>query len=375
MGTTPTELQMTDRLRFPRSPRTSGPRARSAFAISAAALGLGVLALVPLRADAQERHVLTGSQVTLWNLAGEVRVEAGTGADVVVELTRGGSDGRRLDVVASGGELRVRYPSDEVVYRSGVGNGRGSTTVNVRSDGTFGGDWRGGGRRTTVRTSGSGLDAHANLVLRVPPGKRLEVNLALGRIEVVNVSGELRFDVAAAEVIARGTKGSLVVDAGSGSVRVEDAEGDLEVDTGSGSTTLLNVRGPRVVIDAGSGGLTARGVTTDRLSADIGSGSVSIEGLSTDDLMVDTGSGSVRVELTKVPRRTNIDTGSGSVTLTLPAGANAELDLDTSSGGISSDFAVTMNEVRRRSLRGRIGEGGPIIRVSTGSGSVRVLKR
>ena len=63
---------------------------------------------------------------------------------------------------------------------------------------------------------------------------------------------------------------------------------------------------------------------------------------------MDTGSGSVRLELTKVPRRTTIDTGSGGVTLTLPAGANAELDIDTGSGGISSDFPVTMDQIRRR---------------------------
>lgn len=324
---------------------------------------------------AQERHVLTGSAVTIWNIAGEVRLESGSGSDVVVELTRGGSDGRRLEVVANGGELKVRYPSDQIVYRRGVGNDRGSTTLSVRSDGTFNGDSRGAGRRTTVRTSGSGLDAHANLVIRLPAGKRLEVNLALGTIEATNVNGDVRLDVGSASVRATGSKGRLVVDAGSGSVRVENSEGELEVNTGSGSAYFSDLRMTRLVLDAGSGSVTARGVAADRLTLDIGSGSVSADDITSDDLLIDTGSGSVRVGLNQVPRRTNIDTGSGGVTITLPSGANAELDLETSSGSITSDFPVTMNEVRRRQLRGKIGDGGPMLRVSTGSGSVRILKR
>lgn len=333
----------------------------------------GALLASPLAA--QERHVLTGASVTVWNLAGEIRLESGTGSDVVAELTRGGSDGAKLEVSVAGGELKVVYPGNAVVYRAGVGNSRGSTTVNVRSDGTFNGDWRGGGRRIEVRSTGSGLDAHADLVLRVPRGKRVTVNLALGVITATNVDGDLTLDVHSASVRTSGTKGRLMIDAGSGSVRVDDAEGELSVDTGSGSTELANLRMTRVVVDAGSGGITARGVRADRFSVDVGSGSIVGEDVTTDDLSLDTGSGSVRVGLTKVPRSTKIDTGSGSVTLTLPAGISADVDLETSSGGISSDFPVTMNEVNRRSLRGRIGAGGPMIQVSTGSGSVRLLKR
>jgi lia operon protein LiaG len=102
---------------------------------------------------------------------------------------------------------------------------------------------------------------------------------------------------------------------------------------------------------------------------------VNVDGLVADDLDVETGSGSVRIDLARVPTRTRLDTGSGSVHLGLPATVNADVDIDTGSGGISSDFPVTMNDFGRRQLRGRIGEGGPMIRVSTGSGGVRLIKR
>lgn len=311
--------------------------------------------LFPIALQAQERHVLSGPAITIWNLAGEVRLERGTGDDVVVEVTRGGSDARKLEVVASGGRLTIRYPDAEIVYRGGR-DSRSSSTMTVRSDGTFNGDWGSGGRRTTVRTYGSGLEAHADLVVKVPAGKRVEVNLAVGAIAADRVEADLRLDVHSASVRVTGTNGHLVIDAGSGSVRVEEATGELDVDTGSGSTTLVGLRMDRVMIDAGSGSVTADGLTTD-------------------DLYVDTGSGSVRVSLTKVPGRTSIDTGSGSVSFTLPADAAADLDIETGSGGISTDFPVTMQGYGRRELRGRIGAGGPLVKVSTGSGGVRLLKR
>jgi hypothetical protein len=322
---------------------------------------------------AQERHVLTGSSATIWNLAGDIRLEPGTGSDVAVEITRGGSDGERLTVNASGGQLRVRYPSDEIVYRDGR-SGRSSTTLSVRDDGSFGGSM-GSGRRTRIRTSGSGLEAHADMRISVPRGKRVEINLAIGEITVTNVDGDLRLDVHAASVRATGTKGRLMVDAGSGSVRVDESEGELEVDTGSGSTTVVGFRGRSMVVDAGSGGVEVRDVTVERFHVDVGSGRVRAENLAAEDLDIDTGSGSVDVALTTVPRASLIDTGSGGVRLTLPAAANADLDFDTGSGRISTEFAVTMDRIERRALRGQIGTGGPTIRIDTGSGGIALLKR
>ena len=324
--------------------------------------------------QAQERHVLSGAAITIWNLAGEVCLEPGTGDAVVVEVTRGGSDARRLEVVASGGRLTIRYPENEIVYRGGR-DSRRSTTLSVHADGTFNGEWGSGGRRTAVRSYGTGLEAHADLVVKVPPGKNVEVNLAVGAITADRVEADMRLDLHSASVRAIGTKGRIVVDAGSGAVRVENATGELDVDVGSGSTTLIGLRMSRVIVDGGSGSIDARDVQADRFTVDVGSGSVTAEGVTTDDLDIDTGSGGVRVALTKVPGRTQVEAGSGGVSLTLPADAAAELDIETGSGGISTDFAVTMQGYERRELRGRIGAGGPTIRVSTGSGGVRLLKR
>lgn len=51
-------------------------------------------------------------------------------------------------------------------------------------------------------------------------------------------------------------------------------------------------------------------------------------------------------------------------------------DANTGSGGISSDFPVTMEQLRRNTLRGTIGTGADgRIRASSGSGGVRLARR
>ncbi len=71
-----------------------------------------------LRAQAPERFPLTGDAVAIYNLAGMLRVEAGTGSDVVVELTRGGRDAAKLKVesgpLRDRTTLRVIYPDDDI---------------------------------------------------------------------------------------------------------------------------------------------------------------------------------------------------------------------------------------------------------------------
>lgn len=314
-------------------------------------LGLAVAAAAPTGAQEVER--LSGTDVAIYNLAGRVEVVAGTGPDVVVRMTRGGRDGARLTLErgrSSGREtLGVRYPSDEIVYPA---MGRGSTTVSVRSDGTFSGGM--GGDRVRVRGSGSGLEAWADLTVEVPTGRTTHVYLAVGQLDARGVTGDVRLDTGSGQVSASNIEGSVVIDTGSGSVDVSDIRGDVLVDTGSG----------RVVVDR---------VEARTLRVDTGSGAVRVTGARGADVEIDTGSGSVEVEVLPGVRRLLVDTGSGGVTLRIPRDFGAEIDVETGSGRIDVDLPVEVRTARRNVLRGTLGDGSGTISVDTGSGSIRIL--
>jgi lia operon protein LiaG len=305
------------------------------FSLRAAAL-LTVLA-TPLATPlaSQESFTLTGDRVAVYNLAGQVEVVRGSGPDVRVHVTRAGRDGSELEVAVDpiGGRnvLRVVYPGDDVVYR-GSDRGRFNTQVQVRSDGTFGGS----GRRVRVRSSGSGLEAHADLRIEVPEGRDLAVHLAVGQADARGVVGNLVIDLGAGRVTAREITGSLSVDTGSGGVEVTDVEGEVAVDTGSGSVSLSRVRGPRVTVDTGSGSVTGEQVASQRLVVDTGSGAIRLAGVAATDIELDTGSGSVTVTLVQVFDRLVVDTGSGRVDVSLPDGVDADVELDTEAGASRS---------------------------------------
>ncbi len=343
-------------------------------------LVLGFLLLLSTSAPGQqgERYTLDGDDVAIYNLAGALTVEAGTGA-VSVDVVRGGTDAQRLRIER--GELdgretfRILYPGESIVY-SGLDRGS-STTLRVREDGTFGGDdsdERERGRKVRVSTQGSGLRAHADLRVRMPAGHRVSLYLAVGDVSITNVNGELLVDAHSAPVTASGTKGSLALDVGSGPVRVSRAEGNVDVDTGSGPVEVSEFSGAELSIDTGSGGVTGSGLRAGDIQIETGSGDIELTNITAPVLALETGSGSVGADLHGPVRELTVETGSGDISVRAPASLAAAVEIETASGGIETDFALQVTRHSRDHVVGQIGTGGGTVVIETGSGDVRLLK-
>lgn len=400
------------------------PAIESRMLVRFAAIALpaaSVMLLPPTRLTAQEaeQYALAGEEVAIYDIAGRVQMVATTGDEVVVEVRRGGGDSEALRVATGeidGREaLRVIFPDDDVVYPR---MGRGSrTSFTVNENGTFGDGGDGlldmllDSDRVTVRGSGGGLEAWADLVIHVPAGREVAVHLGVGQATVRNVTGDLSIDAASGEITSRGTRGALWLDTGSGDITVADASGDINADTGSGDVYVTGVRGPRAYLDTGSGdivasnvtageiemdtgsggieadGLSGRdmnldsgsgdisvtGITTEQLEVDTGSGSITIVNAAAEEATLDSGSGSVRVMLRSSVRTLVVDTGSGDVTIAVPPELGADIEFDTGSGDIELDVPVRALEIDDSYFRGRIGGGGGRVVVDTGSGNVSLV--
>ncbi|MDT8340512.1 MAG: DUF4097 family beta strand repeat-containing protein [Longimicrobiales bacterium] len=329
-------------------------------------------ALVAHPALGQEQYRLDGERVAIHNLAGRVEVVPGAGGEVTVHVARGGADAERLTVevgeVRGVATLRVMYPADRVVYDR-PGGGRFQSTFRVCEDGTL----CDGGRRVAVRSSGSGLAAHADLRVEVPAGVAIAVYGGVGEAVARDLRGDLTLDLGSGSIRAEGIRGDVSMDTGSGGVRASGIRGSLSVDTGSGSVEMEDVEGAVVGVDTGSGRVAGRQVRAERFEVDTGSGRVEFTDLSAPDVLVDTGSGGVELELVGEVRSLDVDTGSGSVTVRLPRDVDAEIEVDTGAGRIEVDLPVNVRRMRRDYFRGRAGAGGGSIRIDTGSGSVRLL--
>lgn len=343
---------------------------------------IAMLALVPLSSGhAQtERRTLSGDRVSIYNLAGKLRVQPATGAQVVVEVTRVGSDAAKLKL-ATGDlrgwqSLRVVYPTDRIVY---PGMGRQSRTqLRVNADGTFDDNENSGGffgrDRVEIRDSGSGTDAHADLVVSVPKGQRIAIHWGVGDAQVANVDGDIRVSVASATLSAEHTRGHLSLGTGSGGITVVDAQGDVTLDAGSGGITANGMRGESLSMDAGSGSVRGDDIDARILKADVGSGGLTLARVRASRVSVDAGSGGAELEFVAAIDELTVDAGSGGVTVRLPAAQGADVDIETGSGGIDSDFAVQTTHLERNHLRGRIGDGHARVKIESGSGHVRLIK-
>jgi DUF4097 and DUF4098 domain-containing protein YvlB len=174
-----------------------------------------------------------------------------------------------------------------------------------------------------------------------------------GDVEARTVSGGVEVD---------GAGDHTVVESVSGDVRATRLAGDVRANSVSGEVELSDVGGD------------AEGESV--------SGDVRIRNARSKVARAETVSGEVAYEGTIDPAgRYDFHSHSGDVTLVLPAAVNASVSIGTFSGGIESDFPLTLRPEsessrprRARRLEFTIGSGGPRINAETFSGDV-VIRR
>jgi DUF4097 and DUF4098 domain-containing protein YvlB len=137
---------------------------------------------------------------------------------------------------------------------------------------------------------------------------------------------------------------------------------------------VTQVRGRQLNIDTGSGDVTGSDLQGDDLSVDTGSGSIALSTMRYPQASLETGSGNVRADLQGDVGSLSVETGSGDVSIKAPATLGAEVEIETASGDIETDFPVQITRHARDHMSGRIGDGKGSIAIETGSGGVRLLK-
>jgi DUF4097 and DUF4098 domain-containing protein YvlB len=155
------------------------------------------------------------------------------------------------------------------------------------------------------------------------------------------------------------------------------ATSDLAARSGDGSIEVERVAG-RIELRSGDGSIRARDLAGD-VTVQTGDGSIMLDGKFS-GLRARSGDGSVTIHAapgTSVSQDWDISTGDGSVTLEIPDDFNGELDAHTGDGRVHLEEVTVTNvtgEIRRNSVRGRLGSGGREVRVRTGDGGITVRR-
>jgi hypothetical protein len=347
-----------------------------------ATLLLSALLAVPALAGFQETKSFGGSELTVNNLIGEIRVAGHSGSDfeITVNVQGGDASEDRVAIRQDGDQLSVVFPVSEsrkYVYPA-LGRGSRTSFTPNKNEG-----WLSqvigsmSGRRIEVTGSGSGLEVWADIEIRVPTGSSLTVNHGVGEVFAEGTDGDIELSTHSGAITANELSGRIVLDTGSGHVEAADIDGRLVIDTGSGHVEARRITAEDVSIDTGSGHVEIEEVDGRNLSIDTGSGRVEARSISADDVSIDTGSGSVKLYLDRMGNGDfSIDTGSGGITLAVPAGASARVTAETGSGGIDLDLTsaeIRISHKEDDEVSFTIGNGDARIDLDTGSGGIRVI--
>ncbi|HEY2805583.1 MAG TPA: DUF4097 family beta strand repeat-containing protein [Gemmatimonadales bacterium] len=342
-------------------------------------LALPATAAAQTRVTSGQRVTSTSQRIEIYDAAGTVTLHHG-GSATEITATAQGADGSQLqfETDEDGGRMRFRVIFPDVSTIASPDGSRGGTSnLNLRSDGTFGGDQgRRFSRGNDVRIGGNGgFRGYANIEVTVPDGKEVVVHVAVGKADADGVNGNVTLDTWAADASATNVSGDWLLDTGSGSATINGLRsGSVKLDTGSGNGSATDVSGDLLDIDTGSGGADATNVTVTRFRFDTGSGDVRATRVHSARGTVDTGSGTVDLAYSDGPiDDLSIDTGSGRVTLGLPQNVDARLTIDNNDHDITLDRQGAIYE--RRGDDGtvlRFGEGHGRIKIDTGSGRIAI---
>jgi hypothetical protein len=171
---------------------------------------------------------------------------------------------------------------------------------------------------------------------------------------------------------------SLEARTGDGSIEVDGVAGTVGLDSGDGQVTALRVEG-RLTLRTGDGPIRVDDMT-GQVDANTGDGPVEIAGR-LDGLTVRTGDGRVNVDVadgSQMKSAWNVSTGDGGIRLSVPQGFGAEVDAYSGDGPVRVDGVSTASdrdESEQRTVRGRLGSGGPTLRLRSGDGSIEVTRR
>jgi hypothetical protein len=160
-----------------------------------------------------------------------------------------------------------------------------------------------------------------------------------------------------------------------GHVNVASLDGSATVKTAGGSLDFNDIDGS--VRGETMGGSIRAVACQDELIINTLGGGITIEQFTGSHVRAATAGGSISVEFATAPTADcELQTEGGSVTARLPSSAAITLDAHTLGGSVSTDLPIQVEgESHNSDLKGTINGGGPLLKLETSGGSIKVLKQ
>ena len=213
-------------------------------------------------------------------------------------------------------------------------------------------------------------------VITVPQWYNVDLKTLGGNISVEDLEGEVRSQTAGGNLRIGRIRGPVWGKTAGGNIKVEGTEGDAEVKTSGGGITIGNVAGK---VDAKTAGGSIRiDRATGSVNARTYGGNITVEEVM-GSINAKTLGGSVKAYLSRQPEGDcSLETAGGNVTAYIVEDIAVEVDAKTPGGRVSSDIpvaTVVQGKINKNELQGTINGGGPLLKLRTYGGSIRLRKK
>jgi len=315
---------------------------RTWTAVLAAAVFVAAFVAAPALAEqkfeekfAKTEALAKTGKLTLSNISGQIDVAVWKEAQVKIEavktskadsLEKAKENAAKvtIEVTKEGDIVRV-----ETKYPKNSGNSWGGDKINVSVD----------------------------YKIWVPDQAAVEIKSVSGDVTVAPLGGKAKVDCVSGNVDLGGAAGAEIKLV-SGDLKMENIAGDAFIKAVSGNIDITKIKGS-IEADAVSGDIELLDVSEAQ--------AVDVKTVSGNVIYI----GSI-----KAGGRYELKTHSGDVRMTLPAGSAFDLEANTFSGDIDSDFEITVvGKISPKEIRGTVGKGGATVALKTFSGNVDLKKK
>jgi Toastrack DUF4097/LiaI-LiaF-like transmembrane region len=258
----------------------------------------------------------------------------------------------------------------------------------------------------------NGRNVRLDITLRVPKGTSTEITAEHGDISLDSLQGDQTLTSNHGDVRVSGVEGLVKVQKSHGDAQVHDVKGNVEVDGRGGDVDVGGISGTVTVNGDFSGAVQFRDVaqslrytssrtdlTTQRLSGRLYMEMGSLDGRGVDgpfdlttrqkdinldgfahSLKISDANGEIRLRASSPPKQSiDVTSERGGIELTLPEGSNFEIQANSSHGEVDSDFSgpnlKVVKEGDAPAISGSYGKGGPLIRLTTSYGTIRLARQ
>ncbi|GAB3263883.1 hypothetical protein GCM10027347_30650 [Larkinella harenae] len=188
-----------------------------------------------------------------------------------------------------------------------------------------------------------------------------------GSLHLTGVEGLIKGRTSGGSIHLTRCRKDIDLSTSGGSIHAEDSDGNLDLRTSGGSVHLAGLSG-RINARTSGGSVKAVGVKGELMAGTSG-GSVRLSDIS-GSVEASTSGGGMDVEITKLGDYVRLSGGPGSVNVKMPL--DQGIDLDLSGNRVDIPLSKFDGTVEKDRVRGRLNGGGVPVRISAGSGTVRV---